>query len=63
MLEWVAVPSSRGSSQPRDQTCISCLQPCQSAFFTTRATWEAYTHIYIILDVSNVAFLLTDVIL
>jgi len=23
MLEWVAVPSSRGSSQPRGQTCIS----------------------------------------
>ena len=22
-LDWVAVPSSRGSSQPRDQTCIS----------------------------------------
>ena len=25
ILEWVAVPSSRGSSQPRDRTCISCL--------------------------------------
>ena len=23
ILEWVAVPSSRGSSQPRDQTCVS----------------------------------------
>ena len=23
ILEWVAMPSSRGSSQPRDQTCIS----------------------------------------
>ena len=23
-LEWVAMPSSRGSSQPRDRTCISC---------------------------------------
>ena len=23
--EWVAISSSRGSSQPRDQTCISCL--------------------------------------
>ena len=21
--EWVAMPSSRGSSQPRDQTCVS----------------------------------------
>ena len=24
ILEWVAMPSSRGSSRPRDQTCISC---------------------------------------
>ena len=23
ILEWVATPSSRGSSQPRDQTCVS----------------------------------------
>ncbi|CAI9178405.1 unnamed protein product [Rangifer tarandus platyrhynchus] len=25
MLEWVAMPSSRGSSRPRDQTLVSCL--------------------------------------
>ena len=25
MLEWVVLPSSRGSSQPRDWTCVSCL--------------------------------------
>ena len=25
ILEWVAVPSSRRSSRPRDQTCISCI--------------------------------------
>ena len=25
MLGWVAISSSRGSSQPRDQTCISCI--------------------------------------
>ena len=24
-LEWVAIPFSRGSSEPRDQTCISCI--------------------------------------
>ena len=24
ILEWVAIAFSRGSSQPRDQTCISC---------------------------------------
>ena len=25
ILEWVAISSSRGSSRPRDRTCISCL--------------------------------------
>ena len=24
ILQWVAIPSSRGSSQPRDQTQVSC---------------------------------------
>ena len=25
ILEWVAISSSRGSSQPRDSTCVSCI--------------------------------------
>ena len=25
ILEWVAIPSSRGSSQPKDRTCVSCI--------------------------------------
>ena len=25
MLEWVAMPSSRGSSRPRDRTQVSCV--------------------------------------
>ena len=25
ILEWIAISSSRGSSWPRDQTCVSCL--------------------------------------
>ena len=32
ILEWVAISSSRGSSWPRDQTCISCIP---GEFFTT----------------------------
>ena len=32
ILEWVAVYFSRGSSQPRDWTCVSCLL---GRFFTT----------------------------
>ena len=25
ILEWVAIPSSKGSSQPREQTQVSCI--------------------------------------
>ena len=25
ILDWVAIPFSRGSSQPRDQTWVSCI--------------------------------------
>ena len=32
VLEWVAIPSSRGSSQPRDQTWSSCIA---GGLFTT----------------------------
>ena len=37
-LEWVALPFSRGSSQPRDQTRVSHIA---GRFFTVWATWEA----------------------
>ena len=32
ILEWVAIPLSRGSSQPKDQTCVSCTV---GGFFTS----------------------------
>ena len=32
ILEWVAFPFSRGSSQPRDQTQVSCIV---GGFFTS----------------------------
>ena len=38
LLEWVAMPSSRGSSWPRDQTCVSCTG---RRVLTTSITWEA----------------------
>ena len=49
ILEWVAFPFSRGSSQPRDQTQASCIA---GGFFTSWATreachWEAYKKICI----------------
>ena len=40
-LEWVAMPYSRGSSQPSDQTHISMSPTLAGVFFTTSATWEA----------------------
>ena len=39
ILEWVAFPFSRGSSQPRDQTQVSHIA---SGFFTSWATREAH---------------------
>ena len=39
-LEWVALPSSRGSSQPRDRTQVSCIA---GRFFTSWATSKAQT--------------------
>ena len=33
ILEWVAMPSSRGSSWPRDQTCISYIPCIDRQFF------------------------------
>ena len=34
ILECVAIPFSRGSSQPRDLTCISCISYVAGGFFT-----------------------------
>ena len=38
ILEWVVMPFSRGSSQPRDQTQVSHIA---GRFFTIRATRKA----------------------
>ena len=46
ILEWVAIPSSRGSPQPRDQTWVSCIA---GRFFTIWASREALT-IYTVND-------------
>ena len=39
ILEWIAIPFSRGSSQPRDWTLVSCIA---GKFFTTWATGKSY---------------------
>ena len=41
ILEWVTMPFSRGSSQPKDRTLISCVSCIAGRFFTHWATWEA----------------------
>ena len=41
ILEWVAMSSSRGSSRPRDWTCVSWVSVIASGFFTHWTTWEA----------------------
>ena len=38
-LEWVAIPFSRGYSQPRDQTWVSCIA---GRFFTIWVTRETH---------------------
>ena len=41
ILEWVAISFSRGSSQPRNQTWVSCMA---GRFFTIWVTREAPSH-------------------
>ena len=41
ILEWVAMSSSRESSQPKNQTHVSHIFCIAGRFFTHEATWEA----------------------
>ena len=48
ILEWVAIPFSRGSSWPRDQTQSLTSPALAGGFFATSATWEApYRNVYL----------------
>ena len=40
VLDWVAISSSKGSSQPRDQTKIFCTPLIAGRFFTTELSWK-----------------------
>ena len=44
ILEWVAIPFSKGSSQPKDQIHVSYTA---GRFFTISAPREAHVYIYI----------------
>ena len=41
ILEWVAMPSSRVSSQPRDQIHVSCISCIGTWILYHCTTWEA----------------------
>ena len=42
ILEQVAIPYSKGSSQLRDRTCVSYVSCIGRQVLTTSATWEAH---------------------
>ena len=42
ILEWITMPSSRGSSRPRDEHASLASPALAGGFFTTSATWEAH---------------------
>jgi len=47
MLAWIAMPSSRGSSRPKDQTYVSCGSCIAGRFFATelpRKPPQAHLH-------------------
>ena len=45
-LEWVVLPSSRGSSWPRDQTHPLTSPALTDGFFTTSTSWEALSEVH-----------------
>ena len=53
ILEWVARPSSRGSSPPRDRTQVSCLT---GGFFTTEPPGRPL-HIYIYVYIHSYTYI------
>ena len=55
LLEWVAIPFSRGSSWPRDRNWSPASPALAGRFFTTGAAWMyiyIYIYIYICIDKS-----------
>ena len=50
ILEWVTMPFSRVSSQPRDWTCISCVSYTGRQILYHCATWEALVSFILIYE-------------
>ena len=51
ILEWVAIPFSRGSSWPRDQTQVSRIAGRGFNLWATREDWMKYISWYILLHI------------
>ena len=47
ILEWVAMPCTRGSSQPRDQTHVFCVSCIAGRFFTTEPPQKPHMYMYV----------------
>ena len=48
ILEWVAMPSSRGSSWPRDRTCVSCSSCVAGRFFAAEPRGSPHTDLTLV---------------
>ena len=57
LLEWVAMPSFRGPSRPRDRTCILCVSCIAGRFFTLEPQWKPFQWLFTGFIFSNVSIL------
>ena len=58
LLEWVAMTSSRGSSQHRDWTCVSCIA---GGFFTTELLGKPNYIIYVTTEMNFKIIMLSGI--
>ena len=49
-LEWVARPSSKRSSRPRDQTGVSCGSCTAARFFTAEPPGKPPKYVYVVIE-------------
>ena len=57
ILEWVVMPSSRGSSQPRDRTCFSWVSCIGRCILYRWADWEAIIYVERVCNPKRVIYL------
>ena len=60
ILEWAAIPSSRGFSQPRDQTLISSIPCIAVRFFTTEPPGKPIYILYIYIYVFYIEYIYSN---